>query len=271
MSTETANERPHIKIEMDSVEVDYVRHSLARDNVKIVDTMGSDARVVNAARVSMGKEIDEGNPLRPEDEKLIGYLANNDHDSPFFHCIVYIRISMPIFLAREWFRHTVGFSRNEVSRRYVTQGIECFLPEMVREKHPIKKQGSKDVSVADNDGALSVMEESMKQSIVAYRRLLEMGAAPEHARIVLPQSMMTEFVESASLMAYARLYRLRNSPHAQTEIRQYAIEIGRLLAPLFPVAWAALTKDRSVNAVVPIPAPIALKEAEPEEKQVSRR
>lgn len=210
--------------------------------VDVVSVMGSDHRVVNAARVSFATEISELEPLKKGDEKLIEYLASHGHDSPFFHPMVHLRIRMPICVAREWFRHTIGFARNEVSRRYVVKGVECYVPNMIREKHPEKKQGSKDVPIANNEACLEKMVESMKQSILAYRDLLKEGAAPEIARMLLPQTMMTEFVETASLAAYARLYGLRNSPDAQHEIKQYAIKIGEIMTIQFPISWKALTE-----------------------------
>jgi thymidylate synthase (FAD) len=202
--------------------------------------MGNDPRVVNAARVSFNKEINETQGLVKGDVGLINYLANHNHDSPFFHVIVHLRIKMPIFVAREWFRHVVGFARNEVSRRYVTLPVECFIPDQIREKDKNKKQGSKDTPIEKNEECLALMKQSMENSISAYRTLLENGAAPEIARMVLPVSLMTEFVETASLAAYARLYALRNSPDAQYEIKQYAIEIGNIMEAICPHSWKAL-------------------------------
>jgi len=221
---------------------DQVKHYPANDCVCLLDSMGTDGRVVNAARVSYDVWIDETQPLSEKDERLIFYLSKHDHVSPFFHPMVCFRLKMPIFVAREWFRHTVGFSRNEVSRRYVTKPVECFLPEMVREKHPQKKQGSKDTCVETNEECLKLMKESMEQSLSTYRQLLERVAAPEVARMVLPQSMMTEFIETASLSAYARLYKLRYAPDAQYEIRCYAEAIGKILEQKFPISWKALTQ-----------------------------
>jgi len=209
--------------------------------VTLVDIYGSDARVVNAARVSFSKHIDETAPLSEKDIGLIKYLAQHDHDSPFFHAGAHFRLTMPIFVAREWFRHVVGFSRNEVSRRYVDEPVQCFIPEVIRARDANVKQGSLAAPVADASMCTSVMVLSMRASQQAYRVLLAHGVAPEVARMVLPVSMMTTFVETASLKAYARLYALRNSPDAQLEIRQYAKQIGKLLENKFPVSWAALT------------------------------
>jgi len=213
----------------------------AKDCVTVISHMGTDATVVNAARVSFDTQVDENKPIEERDAKLIKYLAVHHHDSPFFHPMVRLRIKMPIFVAREWFRHQVGFARNEVSRRYVTLPVECFLPELVREKHPQKKQGSKDTPVEEEKECQEIMKMSMESSIVAYRSLLEKGVAPEIARMVLPQSMFTTFIETASLAAYSRMYRLRNAEGAQQEIREYAEAIGEIMGNLFPVSWKCLT------------------------------
>jgi thymidylate synthase (FAD) len=226
---------------MDSPSGDQVIHISPADCIQLLDTMGTDMRVVNAARVSFDKWIEESRDPSEQDKRLISYLAEHGHVSPFFHPMVCLRIEMPIFVAREWFRHKVGIERNEVSRRYVETPVRCFLPEQVRARNPSKKQGSKEEPVEKHAEARSVMERSMSASIDAYRTLLQMGTAPEVARMVLPQSMMTMFVETGSLAAYARIYKLRNAPDAQHEIRAYAREIGVLLEKAFPLAWKALT------------------------------
>lgn len=211
--------------------------------VTLLDVMGTDATVVNAARVSLAASIDEDQELRAQDSRLIKFLSVHHHNSPFFHPMIRFRITMPIFIAREWYRHTVGFARNEVSRRYVDIPVICFLPEGARERHPSKKQGSKDVFVRANERCLGLLKESMENSIKSYRSLLNMGVAPEVARTVLPQSMMTQFIETGSLAAYARLYNLRHSEDAQYEIQRYAEEVGKVLEQRFPVSWRALTSS----------------------------
>jgi thymidylate synthase (FAD) len=151
-----------------------------------------------------------------------------------------MRIKMPIFVAREWFRHTIGFARNEVSRRYVDEEPEMYMPEVVRARDKNLKQGSKADAVDQHDQAKALVQAAKEYALDAYERLLEMGTAPEVARTVLPQGMYTEFVETASLSAYARLCGLRLDPSAQWEIRQFADAVRQLLLPLFPVSWAAL-------------------------------
>ena len=206
-------------------------------SVEILDIMGDDLTVVNAARVSFAKE---STLITKGDEKLINYLATNNHISPFFHPMVRLRLKMPIFIAREWFRHTVGFARNEVSRRYVDSEPECFVPSHIRARDPKLKQGSKAEDVASHDEVYDLMSQFSKNSVQTYNKLLALDVAPEVARMILPQSMYTEFIETASLYAYARLCALRLDPHAQKEIRDYASALDSLLRPRFPVSWAAL-------------------------------
>ena len=209
--------------------------------VELLHLMGDDLMVVNAARVSFAKESTE---FKEQDSKLINYLAKHDHISPFFHPQIQFRVKMPIFVAREWYRHQIGFSRNEVSRRYVSDIPECWSPtiEDFRAKDEKVKQGSKDTPVEFADAAKNVYDTSTRISLEAYDELLKLGVAPEIARTVLPQSMYTEFIETGSLAAYARLYKLRTSSDAQREIQKYAHMIGELLAQMFPVSWKALTQ-----------------------------
>jgi thymidylate synthase (FAD) len=225
---------------------DCVRTFGPNESIGLVDFMGSDHRIVNAARVSFHRSVDEDKPLSPQDARIISFMATHGHDSPFFHPMISLRIRMPLFMAREWFRHTVGFSRNEVSRRYVTMGVDCFLPASLREEDKNKKQGSKESLIPNNDECLDYMQQSMERSIQDYRHLLSQGVCAEQARLVLPQSMMTEFVETASLSAYARLYRLRNHKDAQAEIRLWAVAIGTIMEQLFPIGWAALNHTDTV-------------------------
>lgn len=210
--------------------------------VECLDTFGDDLTVVNAARVSFAKE---STVLETRDEKLIGYLANHGHISPFFHPQVRMRLKMPIFVAREWFRHTVGFARNEVSRRYVDDEPECWIPDVLRARDANKKQGSKDEPIQNHDDVMKHTVNFTKGALEFYNFLLKEGVAPEIARSVLPQSMYTEFVETGSLSAYARLCSLRLDPQAQKEIREFADVLSKMMEAKFPVSWKALQKTWS--------------------------
>jgi len=225
-----------------SPKMDSCVQVLDKGYVQLLDTFGDDLTVVNAARVSFNKEATE---ITHKDEKLIKYLAEHNHVTPFFHPQVRMRIKMPIFVAREWFRHQIGFARNEVSRRYVDTEPDCYLPEVssIRERDPNLKQGSKSTPADNAEYAKECIFELTHSAIDTYNALLAAKVAPEVARMILPQSMHTEFIETASLYAYARLCKLRLSPDAQHEIRLYAEALSNLLEKEFPVSWSALNSQ----------------------------
>jgi thymidylate synthase (FAD) len=216
-----------------------------------IDHMGDDLRVVNAARVSFDKESvyqtgtnqlgrDE-NILEMKDEKLIAYLAKHNHWTPFSHPMVTMRETVPIFVARQRFKHMVGFTYNEVSRRYVDDEPEFFEP-VWRWRADNKKQGSAE-NVEDYQ-LIQYVDELFWTAVgaceEAYRKLLDAGIAPEQARMVLPQSMYTSYYVTGSLAAWARAYKLRIDPHAQKEIQDLAVQWDTIIRPLFPVSWSAL-------------------------------
>jgi thymidylate synthase (FAD) len=215
-------------------------HVLDRQGfVEVLEVFGNDLTVVNAARVSFAKESTE---FSEQDGKLVRYLAKHQHITPFFHPQIRLRLKMPIFVAREWFRHQIGFARNEVSRRYVDSPPECYVPlaNDIRERDTNKKQGSKETPVANAEYVHEILQDATHAAMDTYAKLLHNGVAPEIARMILPQSMHTEFIETGSLAAYARLCNLRLDPTAQKEIREYAETLNTLLKDAFPVCWPAL-------------------------------
>jgi thymidylate synthase (FAD) len=211
--------------------------------VTYIDHMGNDLSVVNAARVSFGKtsemEDDAWGPpkLKEKDAKLIRYLASHKHISPFGHCFASFHIKAPIFVARQLVKHK--FLRwNEISRRYVDDEPEFYEPREWRGRSADKKQGSDGVvTVGVHNNALYGYQEGV------YQRLLELNVAPEQARMVLPQSTMTEWYWSGSLDAFADMCNLRCKPDTQAETRVVAQQIDRKMIELFPVSWDALTED----------------------------
>ena len=205
--------------------------------VELLEVFGDDLTVVNAARVSLGKHVTE---FTEKDERLIRYLANHEHISPFFHPQARFRIKIPIWMAREWFRHTIGFARNEVSRRYVDEPPTFHLPGVLRSRAPNKKQGSQDDEHELSSQYREEMEHLCDETSRLYRLMLANGICPEQARMILPQNMMTEFIETGSLAAYARLCKLRLGADAQKEIREVAQLIGDALEKVFPVSWNVL-------------------------------
>ena len=234
--------------------------------IEVLEVFGNDLTVVNAARVSFAKESTE---FTGRDAGLIRYLATHHHESPFFHPQIRLRVKMPIFVAREWFRHTVGFARNEVSRRYVDDRPACWSPVTgVRARNANLKQGSADHSVANENDVLSRWNDMQGKVVDFYEEMLAEGVAPEVARGILPQSMYTEFIETGSLYAYARLCQLRLHPQAQAEIRRYAAKIDACLESQFPVSWAAL-KAKWVLPEEPAPTVPSAQPASPEAQPAS--
>ena len=210
--------------------------------VELLDVFGDDLTVVNAARVSFDKESNE---MTERDEKLISYLAKHQHITPFFHPQARFRIHMPIFICREYFRHNIGLSRNEVSRRYCDFTPECYIPapEDIRERNKSLKQGSKDTPVENSEEVYKLFKGQTERTIECYNTLLEKNVAPEVARIILGQNMYSTFIETGSISAYARICNLRLDPTAQKEIQLYAEAISTLMSEAFPVSWKALSSN----------------------------
>lgn len=205
-------------------------------SVELIDHMGSDLSVVNAARVSFHKQHDEFD--EEKDAKLIGYLAKHGHWTPFGHAFLSFRIKAPIFVARQLVKHQVGLVWNEVSRRYVDDEPEFWFPEVWRGKPVNAKQGSDGVV---NIAALNLFPaNAVELALRTYSDMLDYGVAPEQARMVLPQNMMTEWIWSGSLMAFARVCKLRLDAHAQAETREVARDIAGIACKLFPCSWEAL-------------------------------
>jgi len=219
-----------------------------------VDHMGSDLSVVNAARVSFGKKSEfelrvhpsgdyADNALAERDTKLIKYLAKHKHISPFGHAFASFHIKAPIFVARQLVKHK--FLRwNEISRRYVDDEPEFYVPDVWRGRSEDKKQGSEGevdlhpmtFVVDPNDDNLELNEASLD----VYNYMLQQGVAPEQARMVLPQSTMTEWYWSGSLDAFADMCRLRLPADTQQETRVVAQQIDTIMKDLYPVSWVAL-------------------------------
>ena len=211
-------------------------------DVELIDHMGSDASVVNAARVSFGKRIKE---MSEGDTKLIKYLAKHNHWSPFGHASLQFRIKAPIFVARQLVKHQVGLTWNEISRRYVDYEPEFYEVDSWRGRPINKKQGSSEEEIEWIDrGTRTDALQSQVETIALknYNRMLEAGIAPEQARMILPQSMMTEWYWSGTLYAFARVCNLRCAEDAQYETRIVANLINDECEKLFPISWIELRK-----------------------------
>jgi thymidylate synthase (FAD) len=221
-------------------------------DVTLIDHMGTDLSVVNAARVSFGKKstwagqedgLDDGEGgmgvLNDADSKLIKYLAKHKHMSPFGHAFASFHVKAPIFVARQLVKHK--FLRwNEISRRYVDDGISFYYPEVWRSKATDKKQGS-GPALADQEIDLGTTHTVVAQ---LYNSLLDRGVCPEQARMVLPQSTMTEWYWSGSLDAFADMCNLRCTGDTQYETRLVANQICDSMKKLFPVSWFALRLEK---------------------------
>jgi thymidylate synthase (FAD) len=204
--------------------------------VTLIDSMGTDLSVVNAARVSYAKTKEV---FDLKDEKLIKFLAQHNHWSPFGHASLQFRIKAPVFVARQLVKHQVGLVWNEVSRRYVDYKPELFEPKSWRGRPQNSKQGSDgEVELDLNDKHR--LKTTMEQCLIIYDSFINMGIAPEQARMVLPQSMMTEWYWSGTLYAFARVCKLRCAKDTQEETRDVADQINKLCAEHFPISWKYL-------------------------------
>lgn len=216
-----------------------------------IDHMGSDLSVVNAARVSFGKKshceetrwVDMGDwcgdmpVVNDKDTKLIHYLAKHKHYSPFGHCFASFHIKAPIFVARQLVKHEY-LRMNEISRRYVDSEPEFYVPEVWRGRSKDKKQGSDGVVDAEwSDWQM------FDYNLDTYKEMLAAGVAPEMARMVLPQSMYTEWYWSGSMDAFANMCNLRLKEDTQYETRLVAQQINKVMGKLYPVSWSALVGE----------------------------
>lgn len=212
--------------------------------IELLDHMGSDLSVANSARVSFGKwkeEFDEG------DARLINYLAKHEHTSPFRHTQIQLRCKVPLFLARQLQKHQAGLSWNEVSRRYVDAGIEFFIPDSWRSRPADGiKQGSGDTHY-QSDVWVGEYEAIVMNCEKLYANMLQDGVAPEMARMVLPQSMMVDWVWTGNLLSLFHVYRLRAGEGAQVEARDFAEKLKAVIQPIFPHSWGALEENAKAH------------------------
>jgi len=210
----------------------------------LCDSMGTDLTVVNAARVSFANKH---HVFEKGDEGLIKYLSKHGHWSPFGHASMQFHIKAPVFVARQLVKHQVGLVWNEVSRRYVDSEPEFYTPEIWRGSAENKKQGSSDEEININPRPMMVDDYQLALSRAkwTYEELLRKGVCPEQARMVLPQSMMTEWYWSGTLYAFARVCNLRLKEDAQLETRLIARDINTQAKECFPISWKYLTEGNN--------------------------
>jgi thymidylate synthase (FAD) len=216
------------------IEVSYIEH------------MGTDWTVCNAARTSFAKRASEYS--EEKNTKLLNYLAKHKHFLPFRHPQISLHIKAPIFVIRQIDKHQVGFSTSEISRRYVDTEPEMFLPDKWRKRADNVKQGSSDEEVLtvrhgawDMETPTEAAQRLYEHSLSVYEDMLNAGMAPEQARMILPQAMITEQYKTGSLLGWFHLVSLRKEEHAQKEAQDLATQIEEIIAPLFPEAWKALS------------------------------
>lgn len=207
--------------------------------VELLDYMGDDSAVCDAARVSFNKEA--VNYTTEQNTKLLKYLAKNDHWSPFAHTSLKFRFRAPMFIARQFQKHVVGFAWNEVSRRYVSNDPEFFIPQSFRKRPDNIKQGSVSEGDMPIEGAvLTAYVDQIREHAQDYKSMISQDICPEQVRMFMPQSMMTEWIWTGSLMAWARFCKLRGDSHAQQECWTYASKVRYEMEDLFPQATLAL-------------------------------
>ncbi len=215
--------------------------------IEFVDSMGDDLRVANAARQSFGKGYETWSdeprgPRTRSDRELVMDLGEEDHELPFRHPPVTLSCTAPLPVARQLGKHQVGLSWSETSRRYKTKGLTFHAIDEWRRAPEDVRQGSGPVLGEDTQSMLrSIQRVAEANAVSAYQRALGLGATPEQARFLLPQSMDVSWTWTGSLLAWVNLVKKRSHPGAQMETREFAGMVTNIIQPLFPVSWAALT------------------------------
>lgn len=207
--------------------------------VELIDSAGGDLSVVNSARVSFAKEVAD---MDTKDVGLIRYLAKHRHDTPFRHNFIQLRCKVPLFLARQLMKHQAGLTWNEESRRYIDSTPEFYVPKKWRKRPDgsIKQGSGKTVDRYIKRQIEDEVDYCLRHCKMLYTNLLAMGVAPEQARMVLPQSMMVNFIWSGNLLAFYHVYSLRSGEGAQEEAKEFAELLKKAVQPEFPISWEAL-------------------------------
>ncbi len=198
--------------------------------IGLVDHMGDETAIVNAARVSFGKQVTS---MSDKEIVLLKYLIENHHTSPMEHVVFSFIVHCPLFVRSQWHRHRM-WSYNEISRRYTEIDLEFYVPPAVRKQAKVNRQASEEGQDLDQDQCRGMIEKHNRESLELYQHLLELGVCREQARGVLPQNMMTTFWGTVDLHNLLGFLELRDSEHAQWEIRQYAQAIKQLIRPAVP-------------------------------------
>lgn len=220
---------------------------MSQVKVELLDYMGNDLAVVNAARVSFNKEasLDENGYMDSSDEKLIKYLATHDHWTPFAHTALKFRVAAPVPIRTQCFKHKVGMVENEESRRYISSTPEIFIPEFFRSKPDGSiKQGSGDKHY-QSDMWKEEYEGVVQGCVNFYLNMLQDGVCPEQARFILPQGAIVNWIWTGNLVSFANFHNKRTDQNAQYEVQVVAEMVGEKIKDIFPVSWDALTKKEN--------------------------
>jgi thymidylate synthase (FAD) len=202
--------------------------------VRLVDVMGGDAAVLDAARVCYGSSSKGA----AQDRRLIAYLMKHAHLTPFEHAVFKFHVSTPIFVARQWFRHRMA-SYNEVSGRYTEIKEEFYVPAVWRSQDTVNKQGSVAAAKLDHAGLSARLSAQVRSSMAGYRDMLAAGVAREMARLVLPMNLYTQFYWTVNCRSLMNFISLRADEHAQWEMQQYALALARFFRRRMPWTWEA--------------------------------
>ena len=210
---------------------------IAQQHVELIDSMGSDINIVNAARVSFAKEVEEFN--LDKDYKLMQYLAKHGHWSPFAHTCISVRCKVPLFIARQLVKHQVGGNWNEESRRYISSEPEFWFPTYLHYKPENAKQGSAGIH-PDSYNLLDHIRASTADNLQLYKHLISANVAPEEARMVLPLNTMTNFIWTGSLLFFRRVIEQREDLHAQLAAQEFAGLLKEVVRPVYKYGYQAL-------------------------------
>lgn len=220
-------------------------------SIKFVDKMGDDFRVFEAAKATLGGEEESGFVRGETDpSRLINFLARERHITPFCHPHVTFECEAPIAIARQLGKHQVGFRWNERSMRYKDSVIDVYIPDMFRGRPDSLHSGSADIDVSgrvvfgQDMSVEELYQDAVAEALDSYTNLVEAGLAPEQARFVLPQGMITRWIWTGSLYGWYEVWRQRSSEHAQYEARLFASQLDTHMSSLFPIAWEALKGNK---------------------------
>ena len=210
-----------------------------------IDHMGNDASVVRAARVSFSSDTTEFN--EDKDCKLINYLAHHSHWTPFAHTSVTLRMTAPLPIRTQCFKHKVGFSENEESRRYISSKPSFFIPDQFRKapQGSVKQGSGEDMHPTGNKHWKRQFQTVNTVCLEAYEMAVAGGMCPEQARFMLPQGTEVSWYWTGSIAAFARFVKQRLDPHAQVEIQNLAKQVSTIIKPMFPVSWEALAGENN--------------------------